>query len=156
MAPPGIVGLAGSTTTATEQSALLADVHAGEPPTKSGANAQNNQNSLLTVTEQTLRKQIRAAKDDPVLTEILEAALTKLTTDKEQALVLKDQRAKLMAAAKELAEKVDMQTKVIEEAVERRAAGNSCMATTHYLTVIHTTTSSLRECKQHLHEEQQR
>eukprot|EP00971_Amphidinium_carterae_P254624 5054985-Amphidinium_carterae.1 len=29
---------------------------AGEPPTKSGANAQNNQNSLLT--EQTLRTQI--------------------------------------------------------------------------------------------------
>eukprot|EP00971_Amphidinium_carterae_P332981 6467432-Amphidinium_carterae.1 len=36
---------------------------AGEPPTKSGSNDPTNQNGLLT--EQTLRQQIRAAKDDP-------------------------------------------------------------------------------------------
>eukprot|EP00971_Amphidinium_carterae_P348008 6490269-Amphidinium_carterae.2 len=46
----------------------------------------------------------------------------KVTTTKQQALPLKDQRAKLMAEAKQLAEKVDKQTKVIEEAVEKRAA----------------------------------
>eukprot|EP00971_Amphidinium_carterae_P143406 2841236-Amphidinium_carterae.1 len=36
---------------------------AGGPPTRSGSNGPANQDSLLT--EQTLRKQIKAAKDDP-------------------------------------------------------------------------------------------
>eukprot|EP00971_Amphidinium_carterae_P206991 4106859-Amphidinium_carterae.1 len=86
---------------------------AGQPPTRSGSNGPAAQDSLLT--EQTLQKQIKAAKDDPVLTKILEKALSALTTSKQQALPLKDQRAKLMA--KQLAEKVDKQTKVIEKAV---------------------------------------
>eukprot|EP00971_Amphidinium_carterae_P234067 4644783-Amphidinium_carterae.1 len=54
------------------------------------------------------------------MTEILELALTKLTADKQQALPLKDQGAMLMAEAKQLVEKVDKQTTVIEEAIERR------------------------------------
>eukprot|EP00971_Amphidinium_carterae_P233356 4631720-Amphidinium_carterae.1 len=36
---------------------------AGQPPTRSGSNGPAAQDSLLT--EQTLRKQIKAAKDDP-------------------------------------------------------------------------------------------
>eukprot|EP00971_Amphidinium_carterae_P348997 6490785-Amphidinium_carterae.1 len=93
---------------------------ARQPPTRSGSNGPAAMDSLLT--EQTLRKQIKAAMDDPVLTEILEKALSNLTNSKQQALPLKDQRAKLMAEAKQWAEKVDKQTKVIEEAVEKRAA----------------------------------
>eukprot|EP00971_Amphidinium_carterae_P094957 1878955-Amphidinium_carterae.1 len=57
---------------------------AGVPPTRSGSNGPTTQDGLLT--EQTLRKQIRAAKDDPVLTEILEKTLTKLSTTKQLAL----------------------------------------------------------------------
>eukprot|EP00971_Amphidinium_carterae_P247481 4914041-Amphidinium_carterae.5 len=49
------------------------------------------------MTEQLLRKQIKAAKDGPVMMEILELALKKLTADKQQALPLKDQRAKYIA-----------------------------------------------------------
>eukprot|EP00971_Amphidinium_carterae_P075952 1500638-Amphidinium_carterae.2 len=107
---------------------------ASEPPTKtflkSSANAQNNQSNLLT--EQTLRKQIRAAKDDPVLTEILEAALTMLcrSMDKQQVLPLKDQRAKLMAEAKQLAEKVDKQTQVVAGSrYQSRCQGNRSSGT---------------------------
>eukprot|EP00971_Amphidinium_carterae_P252117 5005693-Amphidinium_carterae.1 len=53
-----------------------------EQPTKSGPNVSNGQSALLT--EQILRKQIKAAKHNPVLMKRFEAALKKLSTDKQQ------------------------------------------------------------------------
>eukprot|EP00971_Amphidinium_carterae_P222070 4408537-Amphidinium_carterae.1 len=64
-------------------------------PTKSGTNNPNKTGTLLN--EQTLRKPIRAAKDNLVLTEILENALERLACKKQQALPLKNQRTKLVA-----------------------------------------------------------
>eukprot|EP00971_Amphidinium_carterae_P182378 3619612-Amphidinium_carterae.3 len=95
------------------------------PPTKTSPNIQSKQGELLT--EQLLREQIKAAKDDLVMTEILELVLTKLTADKQQALPLKDQRAKFMAEAEQLADKVDKQTRVIQEAA--RGTGNANVET---------------------------
>eukprot|EP00971_Amphidinium_carterae_P221334 4393975-Amphidinium_carterae.3 len=57
---------------------------AGVPPTKTSPSSQ------FKLTEQLQRKHSKAAKDDPVMTEIVELALTKLTADKQQALPLKD------------------------------------------------------------------
>eukprot|EP00971_Amphidinium_carterae_P350120 6491392-Amphidinium_carterae.3 len=47
-------------------------------------NSQNKTGDLPN--EQTQRKQMRAAKDDPVLTELLETALEKLASKKQPAL----------------------------------------------------------------------
>eukprot|EP00971_Amphidinium_carterae_P307824 6117805-Amphidinium_carterae.1 len=69
---------------------------AGAPSTKSSQESNQNRAGIPS-NKQTLRKRIRAAKDNPVLMELLEIALEKLTATKQQALPLKDQCSKLVA-----------------------------------------------------------
>eukprot|EP00971_Amphidinium_carterae_P341863 6480916-Amphidinium_carterae.1 len=57
---------------------------AGGPPTKSGQN-NNSTKAGEPLREQMLHKQIREAKDDPEMTELLETALKKVLSYKRQA-----------------------------------------------------------------------
>eukprot|EP00971_Amphidinium_carterae_P335306 6471097-Amphidinium_carterae.1 len=91
----------------------------GFPPAGSKGKT-NSGGAKEALEEQLLKKQIAEAKDDPELKEHVEAALAAVTAKKTNALPVKDQRAKLLAQAKAIANKMDQKAKLTQEAMESR------------------------------------
>ena len=81
--------------------------------------------------EANLKAQIRKASDNPALKEALEKALAVLQGQRMEVLPLKDQKAKLMAQAKALTEKIDAKNQVIEEATKAREELKDRLATVY-------------------------
>eukprot|EP00971_Amphidinium_carterae_P114110 2261215-Amphidinium_carterae.1 len=72
--------------------------------------------------EQTLKKQIADAKDEPALQMILQAALPAVQAKKRDALPVKAQRAQPLAQMRTLPDKMDQQTKLMQHAAQKRDA----------------------------------
>eukprot|EP00971_Amphidinium_carterae_P217971 4326965-Amphidinium_carterae.1 len=67
-----------------------------------------------------LKKHIAAAKDSPALQTQLQTALHAVQQQKQETLPIQDRRAHLLAQARTLADKMDQQAKMAQEATTKR------------------------------------